>query len=297
MLARSVNHFGSEIIVHKRQVSFLVALGLLLASSVANAGSVSTVITGGTTATTTISLPKPGGGTFDAVFEMQFTNPQNLTAACLGISVDVLDSLAIAGIQARLPDPINQTVDPNFPIRITVEPPVGCGLAFEDEYQVSLITSNLVYQNFSRYRLMKAPIGAGFRDITLSVTAGSVRTRGCGGSLSEFLVVLDPLQNYVLQSQFSFSELNALLANPALGPTAQQTLQADADLSRASFDANDYTAAIARIDDLLAHATVLRGAVLPNDWRSQRDLLNLKGEIASVGYHLRFLLSRLNGVP
>ncbi len=283
--------------MHKRFVGIVVTLSLLLAGNMARAGGVNTVIVDGTRAVTTISLPRPGGGSFDAVLELEFNNPQNLTVACLGIGAAVLDSAAIAGIQTRLPDPINQIVDPNFPVLITVEPPAGCGLAFEDEYQVSLISSNLVYQNFSPYRLMKAPTGASFRDITLSVTAGSVRTRGCGGSFSEFLIVLDPLQNYALQTQFGFSTLNTLLADPAFGPTARQTLQADAELSRAAFDANDYPAAIARIEDLLAHATVLRGSALPNHWRSQRDMLNLKGEVASLGLHLKFLLTRLNGVP
>ena len=45
----------------------------------------------GRKATADITLPGPGASTYTADLELEFDNPQNLTAACLGISADVLD--------------------------------------------------------------------------------------------------------------------------------------------------------------------------------------------------------------
>ncbi|MGE4072618.1 MAG: DUF6689 family protein [Lysobacterales bacterium] len=272
-------------------------LGLWVWTAPLMAGGVNTIIIDGRKAHTSISLPKPGGGNYTADFELEFHNPVNLTSACLGISAEVLDAAAIASVQARLPDPVNQTIDPAFPVKITVEPPAGCGLEFEDEVDIELDTADLVYTGFSPYRLMKAPVGSSFRDITASVTAGSVRSRGSSGTFSEFVMVLDAVQAYATEAQQAFDMLDAQLANIAIGPTAKQTLQTDASVSRSAVAVNDYAQAIARLDDLTLHCGALGGPALPNRWRSLRDLQNVEGEIVGQTDHLKFLLGRLNGVP
>jgi hypothetical protein len=285
--------------VHRFRNSTLGVLGLWLLSS-ANAaagGGVIVTIIDTDTAKAEITLPNPGGGTFSADLELEFHNPVNLSAACLGISAEVLDAGGIAAVQALLPDPVNQIIDPAFPLLITVEPPVGCGLEFDDEVHVELDTADLVYTGFSPYRLMKAPIGGAFHDITSSVVAGSVRARGSGGSFSQFVMVKDLLQNYALQTQLAYGALDARLADAAIGPTGKQTLGTDVAISRAAFDSNDYAQALARLDDLGSHCGALGGVTLPNRWRSARDLNNAEGEIVSLSDHLKFLLGRLNGVP
>lgn len=271
-------------------------LGLWVWTGPVMAGGISTIIDG-RKARTSISLPKPGGGDYEADFDLEFHNPVNLTPACLGISAEVLDAAAIASVQARLPDPANQIIDTAFPIKITVEPPAGCGLEFDDEVEIELDTADLVYTGFSPYRLMKAPIGASFRDITAAVTAGSVRSRGSSGTFSEFVMVLDPIQDYATEAQLAYDALDAQLTSIAIGPTAKQTLQTDASISRSAFAVSDYAQAIARLDDLTGHCGALGGPTLPNRWRSLRDLQNIEGEIVSQSDHLKFLLGRLNGVP
>lgn len=270
---------------------------VILLTSAVHAGNVSTIIVDGRKAKSSITLPKPGGGNYTADLELEFHNPVNLTVACLGITAEVLDAAAIANVQARLPDPLNQVIDGAFPVRITVEPPIACGLEFEDEVHIELDTVDLVYAGFSPYRLMKAPIGGAFRDITASVVAGSVRSRGSSGTFSEFVMVLSPVQNYAAEAALGFAELDAQLASQTIAPSAKQTLQSDAAISRAAFDASDYTQAIARLDDLTAHCGALGGPALPNRWRSARDLDNAEGAIVGISDHLRFLLGRLNGVP
>src|SRR5690606_19104385 len=114
-------------------------------------------------------------------------------------------------------------------------------------------TPELVYAPFSPYRLMKAPIGGAFRDITGSVTAGSVRSRGSGGSFSEFVMVADALQDHAADADQAYDAIEARIDDPAIALTAQLTLQTDVALSRAAYDAQDYAQAIALLDDLDLH--------------------------------------------
>lgn len=251
-----------------------------------------------------ICLPNPSGPDFEMGFDLEFhldpENPgglQNLTVACVGFSVEVLDAAAIANVESRLPDPANQSIDPALPLRVTIEPPVACGLAFEDDYDAEFDADNLVWNSQSPYRLMKAPIGGNYSDITAAVDAGSVRSRGCGGTFSEFVMVIDANQDYANETVAAFADLGITIANAALGPTASTTLGNDRSISESAFAAGNYTEAIARLDDMDEHCGALGGPALPNRWRSARDLENLEGEVVSRSGHLKFLLGRLNGDP
>ena len=276
-----------------------VGLTLLLSDLAALAGEPPLVVTivDGRKAKAEINLPRPGSGSYRASFELEFHNPVNLSVACVGISTDVLDASEIADIESRLPDPGNQNIDPAFPVRVTVEPPNACGLEFEDEVHIDFDTPELVYAGFSPYRMMKAPIGGAFHDLTALVEAGSVRVRGSGGTFSEFVMVKDLNQDYASEAGAAFAVLETRLLDQAIGPTAKATLETDASVSRAAFLAGDYTQAVARLTDLTDHCGTLGGAALPNRWRSARDLANAEGEIVGMTDNLKFLLGRLNGIP
>ena len=299
--------------VHTHRANLLILLSLALLSALAplpraHAGGpcqVTTSIVDGTKFKADICLPDPNGGAnFEMSFDLEFkldpadpTSLQNLTVPCVGFNVEVLDAAAIANVESRLPDPVNQAIDPALPLRVTIEPPVACGLAFEDDYDAEIKGDNLVWVPFSPYRLMKAPIGGSYRDITSSVIAGSVRSRGCGGTFSEFVMVVDQAQNYASEVAAAYADLGAKIADAAVGPTASATLGSDRSLSQAAYEAGNFSDAITRLDDLVAHCGTLGGPALPNRWRSARDLLNLEGEIVARSNHLKFLLDRLNGNP
>ncbi|MEZ5461272.1 DUF6689 family protein [Dokdonella sp.] len=251
-----------------------------------------------------ICLPNPNGPDFEMGFDLEFhldpENPGslvNLTVPCVGFSVEVMDAAAIADVESRLPDPANQSIDPALPLRVTIEPPVACGLEFEDDYDAEFDADNLVWNPQSPYRLMKAPIGGSYRNITAQVDAGSVRARGCGGTFSEFVLVVDQLQDYASETVAAFADLGITIGNAAIGPTASTTLGNDRSVSQSAFAAGNYAEAIARLDDMDAHCGALGGPALPNRWRSARDLENLEGEVVSRSGHLKFLLGRLNGDP
>jgi hypothetical protein len=287
--------------VPRSRHSLVIPIGLLLVATapIALAGGDPVVVTivDGRKAKAQINLPKPGGGVYSADFELEFHNPINLTVECVGISADVLDAIEIADIESRLPDPGQQIIDPAFPVRVTVEPPAACGLEFEDEVHIEFDTPELVYTAFSPYRLVKAPVGGAFGDLTERVEAGSVRSRGSGGAFSEFVMIKDLNQDYASEATQTFATLEARLVDQAIAPTAKATLQSDAGIGRAAFQAGDYAQAIARLTDLTDHCGTLGGAALPNRWRSTRDLGNAQGEIVGISNHLKFLLGRLNGNP
>jgi len=278
--------------------TFAVA-ALLLHAAAASAGSVVVTIIDGDKARADITLPNPGGGNYTAEFELEFepTNLQNLTVPCIGISADVLDAGEIADIQNRLPHPGQQVIDPAFPVRVTVEPPSACGLAFQDQYDVTLDTGDLVYAPFSPYRLVKAQIGQTFHYVTGTVTAGSVRARGRAGGFSEFVIIKDNSPQYSTDCENQYNELSAQLAAATLSPSARRTLEVDLAVSRAAYEAGDFSHAIELLANFDAHCAEFGGTSLPNRWRSTRDLDDVEGDLVGGSDSLRFMMGRLNGSP
>jgi hypothetical protein len=274
---------------------------LLLQSAAAMAGGVVVTIVDGRKAKADITLPNPGGGNYTAEFDLEFeiANLQNLTAECIGISADVLDATEIAAIQSRLPHPATQIIDPAFPVRVTVEPPSGCGLAFDNHYDVTLDTEDLIFEPSSKYRLVKAQIGQPFRYVTGSVTAGSVRARGRAGGFSEFVIIRDnaQLQDYAGDCENEYDNLATRLAQSTMSPAARHALETDLAVSRAAYDAGNFAEAISRLSSFNAHCVAYGGEALPNRWRSTRDLDDVEGDLVGRTDTLTFLMGRLSGSP
>jgi hypothetical protein len=190
-----------------------------------------------------------------------------------------------------------QFVDPAFPVRVTVEPPVSCGLAFEDNYEVSLDTDDLVFVASSKYRLVKAPIGGDFVYVTGAVTAGSVRARGRAGGFSEFVMIRDDAPQYSTDCKDEYDTLEARVAQSPMSPTARRTLEIDIARSRAAYEAGNFQTAIDLLAPFDQHCVEYGGEGLPNRWRSQRDLDNVEGALVGHTDNLRFMMGRLNGSP
>jgi len=282
----------------------LVLAAVALPCSGALAGGVVVTIIDGRTAKADITLPNPNGGNYTAEFELEFETQGlgNLTVACIGISADVLTPAEITDIQNnRVPHPGGtQIVDPAFPVRVTVEPPPGCGLTFQDQYDVTYETDDLVYTPFSPYRLLKAPIGGQFLYVTDSVTSGSVRSRGRAGGFSEFIIIKDLAQNdtnYTADCRDYYQRLGTRLDNSAISPTARHTLEVDLQVSLAAYNAGNYAEAIAHLANFDAHCAEYGGEALPNRWRSARDLDNIEGDLVGHAATLKFLMNRLSGAP
>jgi hypothetical protein len=178
-----------------------------------------------------------------------------------------------------------------------VEPPPACGLSFQNHYDVSLDTSDLVYAPFSVYRLVKAPVGGQFRYVTSAVTSGSVRSRGSSGGFSEFVMIKDTAPTYANDCLNEYDDLEARLRAATMSPAVRRMLETDLAVSRAAYEAGNLADAIARLAAFDAHCVASAGAALPNRWRSARDLDNVEGDLIGHTENLRFMMGRLNGSP
>ena len=273
---------------------------LLLAGGAVAAASAQADITlsiVGNVAEAEIELDDGLGASYEATFRLTFEQPQNLTEACLGLGADLLDAGEIAAVDARLPDPAGQAIDPGFPMRITVEPPPACGLSFINEVEIELITDDLVYTAFSPYRLMKAPVGGAFADITGAIEAGSVRARGRGGGFSEFVLATDLSQDYAPEVEALLDAIPDELEDPDIALTAQTTLDAAIALVDAAYRDDDSTAALSALDAFEDDLRGFAGEAVPNVYAADAPDGDDLGEIAALSAALRFRLGRLAGTP
>ena len=87
--------------------------------------------------------------------------------------------------------PRDTFIPDDFPVLVTIEPQRGGALSFRRNWTLELVTENLEFSSHTPYRLLRAPTGGAFQDISFSLGSGSFRVRGAGGRFSEFLIVAD----------------------------------------------------------------------------------------------------------
>jgi len=278
----------------RHSMMLLLAACALLASPPSTA-QVDVTITGDV-ATAVITL-EDDDETYEATLRLFFQQPQNLSAACLGISADVLDAVEIGLIDARLPDPAGQEIDQDFPVRVTVEPPLGCGLSFVNEVRIELTTPNLSHQAFSPYRLMKGPINAPFADITSTIEAGSIRARGSGGRFSELLLVSDLSQDFSLDAGALLDDLANELDDPDIAATARSTLEAQLAVVESAFRSGQFSAAREALVQFDGDLRGFSGNGVANAYVANLGSSSEVGELLAISGALAFQLARLDGVP
>jgi len=285
-------------------------LGIALSTSPADA-SVSVVVPDANTAVATIALADASANNYSAVVTITFDNAVNLSAGSLHLTADLFDPNSFSGTL-----PANVSVDPAFPVVVTVEPPavlfmnsyevnqVGDGnLAFFDTYYFEMHTPNLACaSSTSTYRLYKAPHGSNvFADVTDDLFQGSVRARGRGGAFSQFIVVKDNRPQTLLGVPVIAVEkllalttrLNlATILNPALLTSLTNALAA------VSVDLLTLNIGAALADLQIFIDGVVTGAQngdIANEWKSDRTLVNDAGELLSLAETLQFTLRLLQG--
>jgi len=292
----------------------------VLSMALASAASAQVVVTvDGDTAHATISLTDNNGTTYDADVTIVFDTPENLSPAALNLTATIVDP---ADIDPRLKldqyggsncyqaipliGPVYcPTVDPAFPVMITVEPIVlpwlftsgfdggnsGDGVfSFLNTYAMEIHTHDLVYTDRSPYRVFKAPIGDNFHDVTDDVQPGSVRVRGRGGAFSEFVVANDPRSNVggaLTVSLEKLLELDTRILAAALSDGLRL------DLIGLIVQINtlilvDLTGALAALDSLIDLLDINAGTDIANVWRADHTVVNDAGEMQELAETLRF---------
>lgn len=263
--------------------AFVLLAGLLPLASLAQPVPVSVEVSGNS------ALVRIGTGlTPLADLRLDFDDATGLNAASLGISAEIVDVNA-AALLARLPAGNGAQVPAQLPLLVTIEPPALGGLSFRRVAHVEVHTHALAYTAGSRFRLFKAPLGGAFRDITGSVSPGSVRTRGTTGGFSQFLVLLDqrPTLDVVAAKIARLRlEVDKLPATEA-GP-----LHARIDAIESALGDDRYSDAIGAADLVRQRVSARAGLTIPQEWRALRDRDNVAGEILagvdtlvfSIGY-------------
>ena len=292
----------------------MLSAWLLLCAIDASAAQVVTI--SGNQAVATISLTN-GAGTFDAVVTITFDTPANLTATELNLTATLVDPNDIA-LLARLPTcgPPCVTVDPAFPMLITVEPlslpwvfhsgfetgeTTPGNLGFLNTYEFEIYTTDLDCTApgvgftcpSTPYRLFKAPLTGNFDDITDDVLKGSVRARGRGGAMSQFLIVKDTRASLNVEQGKAFN-LEARIRSASLSDSLRtQLLGQLAQVQVAVLLTMDYAQAIIYLDQLKTVIQAHAGIDVANVWSSDHTLVNDAGEMLSLAQTLRFTLVRL----
>jgi hypothetical protein len=299
----------------------LIVAGVLSMALAAAASAQVVVIVDGETAYATISLTDNNGTTYDADVTIVFDTPQNLTPAALNLTATIIDPADIdprltldqyggSNCYQQIPL-IGQvycpTVDPAFPVMVTVEPIVlpwlftsgfdggdsGDGVfSFLNTYGVEIHTHDLVYADRSPYRVFKAPIGGNFHDVTDNVLPGSVRVRGRGGAFSEFVVANDPRSNLgILGAETVSLEKIVELDTRILAAILADGLRLDLLDLLAQVNALllvDLTGALAALDSLIDLLDVNAGGDIANVWRADHTVVNDAGEMQELAETLRF---------
>ena len=277
-----------------------VLLVALPAASAASAQVVVEIV--GDTAYATISL-SDGGSVHDADVTIVFDSPINLSVESLNLTAELVDP-ADPAIAARLPAGV--AIDPAFPMLITVEPPLypwlfvdgfdpgppaAGALSFLNAYEFEVHTHDLVYTPNSRYRLMKAPIGGPFRDVTDDVRSGSTRARGRGGAFSQFVVVADNNLPLLIALgkvvELDLRLLGAVLADPLRLDLTAQLVQVQLALLVPILGCVN---ALVPLDQFIATLDAHAGIDIANLWQAGGNTVNDAGELESLAYTLRFSL-------
>ena len=124
----------------------------------------------------------------EGYLELIFEDATSLTPESFDVKARLVDP-GDPVLTARLPR--DTFIPDDFPVLVTIEPQRGGALSFRRNWTLELVAENLEFSSHTPYRLLRAPTGGAFQDISFSLGSGSFRVRGAGGRFSEFVVVAD----------------------------------------------------------------------------------------------------------
>lgn len=265
----------------------IAALCMFLASGLASAQvlPVTVNVTGNTAVARILS---PLGAVLGDV-TLTFDDASGLSAASLGIRAELVNPNDIA-LLSRLPDANLVRVPTSLPLLVTIEPPVNGGLTFRRTGRYQLHTHALVYSAGSNLRVLKAQLGAKFRDTTEEIASGSVRANSRYGGFSQFLVAVDLRPTGAVTDE----KIAFLRGRIAMLPKREQPeLTRLLDMAEDSISKGAYSSAISAIDSFTARVADRAGRWIPDEWRATRNVENHAGELLAGAATLKFSVNYL----
>ncbi|MDV0439383.1 DUF6689 family protein [Xanthomonas sacchari] len=216
---------------------------------------------------------------------LEFDSASDLNPGSLGLSAELLTPAQVTALLPRLPSTQAGQVPAQLPLLITVTPPPNGGLSFRRVVHVELHTHALAYTADSTLRLVKAPLGGDFRDITDEIAPGSVRARGTTGGFSQFIVIHDlrPTATVVAAKLNRLQTLVAQLPASEAAPLASMLNSVQSTLANA-----DYTAATVALDGFREQVSARAGQGIAQTWNAGMSEGNPAGELLAGAATLRF---------
>jgi hypothetical protein len=245
----------------------------------------------GNTATARIGLPGLLGLPDLTLVDMTlaFSEARNLSPSSLGISAELV-SLNDLNLLSRLGDVQLTQLVSSLPELITIEPPATASLSFDRTVRTEVHTHLLPYTAGSRFRLFKASLGEGFRDITDEVAPGSVRARGTTSGFSQFLILLD-----LRPTDWVVAEKLGWLRNRIdnLPASVRDDYASHLDVAEAALADDDYSGALIALEMIRANASAQAGEELSQEWLAGNTLVNQAGGLMEGVATLRFSIEYL----
>ena len=224
-----------------------------------------------------------------AEVSLDFQDATGLSPASLGVSVQQV-SLTDTALLARLPSASLTTLPTTLPLLVTIEPPANGGLSFRTTGRLDIHTHAIPYTLGSSFRVLKAPLGGAFRDVTDEIAEGSVRARTTYGGFSQFLIVVDLRTSASVIAE----KIGWLQAKVATLPLAERAaFNAYLATVQSEVASGDYSGALEAVEDFRARALARSGQYLANEWRATRDVDNQAGELVAGANTLRFSIAYL----
>lgn len=262
---------------------FALVLAVALPAPANGQGIASSSVSGNSVS---VSVSLPG---LSADVTLSFESVTGLSLTNLGISAQVINPSSPA-LLARLPG--GSLPAGAFPILLRIEPPATGTLSFTGIASLEVYTHNLQYTANTPLRLFSAPLNGPFHDITVNMGAGSYRVRGTSGGFSEFLIVSEARTvDQVIATKFD--RLEDLLDGyeGSMSATLYDDLEEILESALAEYTLGDTTDAIHEIDEFIELVEDNSGTVLPNVWRSARDVENVAGYLRAHAMTLRLSLA------
>jgi hypothetical protein len=226
----------------------------------------------------------PGG--IRADITVAFEEVEGLSLQSLGLSARlvVLDPAFLS----RLPSGVSALSV--FPVLVVLDPPRDGGLSFRGLPTVSLHTDLLSYEVNTPLRMFAANPGEAFRDVTGSTGSGSLRADGHKPEFAgEYTFVSDlrAVDEVVLGKLVWLEGVLADNEDLVDAPVLSELSTRLGDVRRA-VEENRTADAIAELDDFTTRVREESGTAIPDQWRAERDLSNVAGDLRGVAATLRY---------
>ncbi len=220
---------------------------------------------------------------------VEFENSIGLHANNIDIHATLLDP-ADPSITDRLPSSL-VNADNAFPVLVSISPKAEAGFGFEGVAMVELYTTALHYVEGTPLRLFRSHDNGDFEDITMLTASGSFRARGNTGSFSDFIILADtrPLDTALNEKYASLSSVLSGNRN-SIDSALLNSIDVAMNSLYSALTLQNYTAALTHVDTLVGLLESASGNIIPDVWRSSNDVTNVKGELLTHLYTLRYSL-------